>query len=206
MGPWAFGPGLRFWGSVASRGPRGRGLGLSRIRSGVWWYPGPVGPNGSDPARGLRAIQWSDRISVGRVGGCGDEARVVPTGFYPPMHGRDERRCRLQRAGGGLEAQQAVSGQCIGEGAAHARRRWPTPGGGGARQEAAPWTSGVSVPSVSKIVASLPCGGRVRPSVRWRAKVQLRQCVVHVAPSASEVVAPTEHGDAARTTSEVAAP
>ena len=157
-------------------------------------------------ARGLGAIQWSDRISVGWVGGCGDEARVVPTGFYPPMHGRDERRCRLQRAGGGLEAQQAVSGQCIGEGAAHARRRWPTPGGGGARQEAAPWTSGVSVPSVSKIVASLPCGGRVRPSVRWRAKVQLRQCVVHVAPSASEVVAPTEHGDAARTTSEVAAP
>ena len=42
--------------------PRGCGLGSNRIRSGVWWCPGPVGPTGSDPARGLRA--YTDGVSA----------------------------------------------------------------------------------------------------------------------------------------------
>ena len=42
--------------------PRGCGLGSNRIRSGVWVSPGPVGPTGSDPARGLGA--YTDGVSA----------------------------------------------------------------------------------------------------------------------------------------------
>ena len=54
-GAVGFGPGPRFGGAWRA-GARGA-VGSDRIGSGVefWWCPGPVGPIGSDPVRGLRA-------------------------------------------------------------------------------------------------------------------------------------------------------
>ena len=61
-----------------NRSPRGCGLGSVRVGGGVWVCSGPVGPTGSDPARGLGA--YTDGVrSRAKRNHHGIESRLIGT-------------------------------------------------------------------------------------------------------------------------------